>query len=94
MFLRLITLNTKRTIKWNSLNENRELIVKKLKEFLSCSTPMAVKIYDEYPVIRSYEQLKLVKKNVEYLIDEKIPVEAIAENAYLLMLKYGKFPIV
>lgn len=90
MFIRLITSNNLRRIRWPSLSENREFIIRKLKDFLSCSTPIATKIYDDYPVIRCNEQLDLVKKNVEFLIEKNISIESIADNAYILMLKYGK----
>lgn len=90
MFLRPLVILGVRRIKWTSLNEKRELIVNKLKDFLSCSPKVAMKIYEEYPVIRSVEQLNLVKRNVEFLIEQEIPADAIAENAFLLMMKYGE----
>lgn len=82
-----------RSVKWDSLEKQRHEFVEYIKKLLPVSYQQGLKIFDEVPALRSNYQMVLMKPNIDLLLKNKISVETIIENPFLLLMKRGKYAL-
>lgn len=80
-----------RSVKWDSLENQRTEFVKHLQRMLPLSYEQGIKILDEVPALRSANQMVLMKPNIDLLLAKKIEAKSIIENPFLLLMKHGEY---
>lgn len=66
-------------------------ILQKLRTLLTCTESKAYSIYDQYPSIRSIDNMDIVRKNIEILTKNGISSQTIIDNPFLIVMNEGGY---